>query len=724
MPMDRSRDVETKKSFCRFCHAFCGLEVDVDGGRIVAVRGDQDHAASQGYTCLKGRAEMERIYHPDRLLSSKQRVDGELVDVDTEEALDAIASKLGAIIDEHGPHAVAAYVGDGGHRTSAGGPWLVRKWLDGIGSRSMYTSFTIDSPGMLVAAARLFGSPLPLQLFDIEHAEVGMFVGTNPVLSHFMSMPQSNPVRRLRDAKKGGLKLIVVDPRRSDAAKVADIHLQVKPGEDATLFAGMIKVIIDQELYDHEYVERYTSGLETLQKGVTAFDLDYVSRRTDVPADLIREAATTFATARSGAAQTGTGLHMARHQNLSIQLVMTLNALCGRYDRRGGLTRHAGAINFALPEFTEPVSIPEYKGPESRIRGIRGSFNYLGFFEEMPSNTITDEILTPGEGKIRALIVHGGNPALVFPDAASTTAALDDLDLLVVTDHFVNRTAEHADYVVAVKHPFERADIPRLMDPSYPFPFSQYAEALVDAPDGVIEDWEVFWRLAQKMGTGIDLPGLDISQDPTTDDMLDALHSTSRIPIDEIRKYPGGKIFGELDPLVGGIIPNMVSHDGQKIALADPDGMDELDEVLAEPTISGGGYRTEESFAFRMITYRMKEVYCSQGQNLPSLTAKRRFNPVLLNPEAMRAVGVEDGDTVIVENDFGRVEGIAEASHDVAPNVIAFAFGWGGADDDGTSVQPLIDDDSRFDPITGLALQSAVPVNVFASTRPGPEVHV
>ncbi len=717
MPRGPSRGVETRKSFCRFCHAFCGLEVDVDGDEIVAVRGDPDHAVSQGYTCLKGRAELERLYHPDRLLTSQKRVDGALVEVDTDQALDEIASRLTEIIREHGPHAVAVYVGDGGHRTSAGGPWFVRRWLDGIGSRGMYTSFTIDSPGMLVAAARLFGSPLPLQLFDIDHAEVGMFVGSNPVQSHFMSMPQSNPVRRLRNAQKRGMKLIVVDPRRSDVAKVADIHLQVKPGEDATLFAGMIKIIIEHELYDHDYVAQFTSGIDVLEKAVWDFDLDYVARRTEVPAELIREAATVFATAETGAAQTGTGLHMARHQNLSIQLVMTVNALCGRYDRRGGLTRHAGAINFELPTFTEPVKMPEYVGPQSRIRGIRGSFNYLGFFEEMPSNTLTDEILMPGEGKIRALIVHGGNPALVFVDAESTAAALDDLDLLVVTDLFVNDTSDHADYVIAVKHPFERTDIPRLMDPSYPFPFSQYAAALVPAPEGVIEDWEVFWRLAQKMHTEMGLPGLDISDSPTTDEILDALHTNSRVPIDEIRKHPGGATFGEEVPLVGGIIPNMVSRDDQRIALDDPDGMDELAEIRAEPETSGGGYEPDEPFDFRMITYRMKEVYCTQGQNLPSLKARRPFNPVLMNPAAMESLGVVDGEIVVVENDFGRVEGRVEASGDVAPNVIAFAFGWGGVSDDGTNVQHLIDDDRRFDPITGLAMQSAVPVNVFPSAR-------
>ncbi len=710
--MDQSPSVETKKSFCRFCHAFCGLEVDIEGNRVVAVRGDSENAASRGYTCLKGRAEIERIYHPERLLSSQQRVDGDLVDVDTDTALDAIASKLTSIVDEHGPHAVAAYVGDGGHRTSAGGPWFVRKWLDGLGSRSMYTSFTIDSPGMIVAAARLFGSPLPVQLLDIEHADVAMFVGTNPVNSHFMTMPQSNPVRRLRDAQKRGMKLIVVDPRRSDMAKVADIHLQVKPGEDATLFAGMIKIVIEQGLYDHDYVAEHTTGLETLEKAVAEFDLDYVSRRTEVPEELIEEAARTFATAERGAAQTGTGLHMARNQNLSIQLVMNMNALCGRYDRRGGLTHHAGAINFPLPEFDRPITMPKYEGPESRIRGIRGSFNYLGFFDEMPANTLTDEILTPGDGKIRALIVHGGNPALCFPDAKSTAAALDDLDLLVVTDLFVSETAKHADYVLAVKHPFERVDIPRLMDPSFPFPFSQYAEALVPAPEGLIEDWEVFWRLAQKMETKIDLPGVDMAGEPSADEILDSLHETSRIPLDEIRKYPGGHIFGEHDPLVDSIVPNMVSHDDQKMALDDPEGIEELAQVRDAAQVTGGGYHPEDSFGFRMITYRMKEVYCSQGQNLPSLAAKRPFNPVLMNAEAMKSMGVSDGDTVVVENDFGSVEGIVEETDDVAPNVIAFAFGWGGPSDRGTNVQHLIDDDHLFDPVTGLALQSAVPVNV------------
>ncbi len=713
---DGSGPVETKKSFCRFCHAFCGVEVDVRDGRVVAVRGDPDNAVSRGYTCVKGRAEIERIYHPDRLVSSKKRVGGVMVDIAAEPALDEIAREIAAIVDEHGPDAVAVYVGDGGHRTAAGGPPFVSKWLDALGSRRMYTSFTIDSPSMIVAASRMFGSPLPLQLLDIDHADVAMFVGTNPLTSHFMSMPQSDPRRRVQEARKRGMRLIVVDPRRSEIARLADFHLQVKPGEDATLLAGMVKVVIDGDLYDHEYVANHASGFGLLSEAVSGFDLDYVAERSQVPADLVRDAATAFATASSGGAQSGTGLHMARHQNLATQLVMTLNVLCGRYDRRGGLTRHAGAVNFELPDFDGPVKIPEYTGPKSRIRGIEGSFNYLGFFEEMPTNTLTDEILTPGAGQIKALIVHGGNPALAFADAESTALALSELRLLVVNDLFMTATAQHADYVLAVKHPFERADVPKLMDSSYPFPFSQYTPPLVDAPEGVLEDWEVFWGLAERLSLSLDLPGLEPGRKPTADEMIDALNSTSRIPMSEIRRYPDGHVWGDRTPLVGGVVPQMAGHADRPMAVGHPDVIAELAEVLAEPVVAGGGYGGTAEFGFRLITYRVKEVYCTQGQNLPSLAARRPFNPALINPAAMESLGVGAGDPVVVESGFGRVVAKVEPSDDLPPGVVALAFGWGGPDDRGVNVQYLIPDDELFDSVSGLALQSAIPVNVYRAT--------
>jgi anaerobic selenocysteine-containing dehydrogenase len=376
-----------------------------------------------------------------------------------------------------------------------------------------------------------------------------------------------------------------------------------------------------------------------------------------------------------------------------------------------------------------PAPIPLHPGPESRIRGIKQSFSFVSFCPEMPTNTLTDEILTPGEGKIRALIVNGGNPALVFPDEASTVRALQALDLLVVNDLFLTATAKFADYVLAVKHPFERVDVTRLLDFAYPFPFGQYSPALVEAPKGLLEEWEIFWELAKRLGLELRIPGIRMDRKPTADGILDGLNANSRIPLDEVRKYPGGHVWGERGLSAGGIIPNMIGHEDGKMAAGHPEVVAELRALRAEPVIDGGGYEPEEVFAFRMITYRMKEAYCTQGQNLPSLRKERSFNPVLMNPRAMQSLGVEDGDVVVVDSGFGSVEGIVEATEDLAPGVIALAHGWGDPSDErdirekGSNVQRLIPDDRRYDPVTGLALQSAVPVNVYSRLGAPPASH-
>lgn len=712
---------QTFKSFCRFCHAFCGIEVDVQDGRVTAVRGDPGHAVSRGYTCLMGRAEIERLYHPERLLGSRKRVEGGWEPIASEKALDEIAERLTRIVERHGPRAVAVYAGCGAHRTSAGSPRFLSKWTEALGSPRLYTSFTIDSPSLLVAYFRLFGGVVALNLFDIANADVAMFVGTNPVVSHMPNIPQPNSLRMVVDARRRGMNIIVIDPRRSPLARMADIHLQVKPGEDATLLAGMIKILIERELFDREYVGSYVSGLQALIEAVKDFELPYVSRRTQVEARLIEKAVEMFCAPKRGGAVSGTGIHMSRHQNLTTALVMTLNALCGRYDRRGGFGRNEGPLGFEIPEGMGPVPLPLYPGPVSRIRGIKATLSFMGFYTEMPTNTLTDEILTPGDEKIRALIVVGGNPALVLPDEASTVRALQDLDLLVVSDLFLSATAKFAHYVLAVQHPFERADLPQMADIAYPFPFGQYSPPLVEAPEGVIEDWEVFWGLARRMGLKLDLPGVSMDRKPTTDEVLNALHATARIPLDEIRRYPGGHVWGERKIKTGGVIPNMIGHPDRKIAVGHPEVLSELRAIRAEPLIEEDGYRVDEKARFRLITYRMKEVYCTQGQNLPSLRKRCSFNPVLMNPQAMGSLGIRDGDRVEIDSGFGHMEGIAKASEDVAPEVAAVAFGWGDPSDPrdirekGCNVQRLIPDDQRYDPITGLALQTAIPVNISRS---------
>jgi anaerobic selenocysteine-containing dehydrogenase len=708
---------ETQKSFCRFCHVFCGVEVDVEDGRVVEVRGDPENAVTRGYTCPKGRAEPERIHHPERLLAPRRRAGDRWEATTPARALDEVALRLREIVAKHGPDAVAVYTGCGGHRTAAGGPWFVRRWLDALGSKRMYTSFTIDSPSLAVAGQRFYGGPLPAGLLDVDRAEVVLFVGTNPIASHQLNMPQSNPGTRLKDAQRRGMKLIVVDPRRSDAARRADLHLAVKPGEDATLLAAMLKVILDERLHDAEYVARFVSGVEALHAAVADFDLDYAARRTGVAAEQIAEAARWFAGAATGGAQSGTGLHMAPHHNLTTQLVMTLNAVCGRIDRPGGLNRCEGPLGRRI-DASMTASPRSEEAPKSRIRNIPAVAGLFGQYWEMPTNTLADEILTPGEGQIRALIVNGGNPALVLAEEASALAALESLELLVVLDLFPSATAELADYVFAVKHPFERADVTKLMDGAYPFPFGQYTPPLVPAPEHALEEWQVFWELAARLGLPLRVGALTPERTPSTDELLDAQFARARVPLAELRRHPSGAIFGEPATAAGGVVPNLIAHADHKMAAGHPELLAELREVRAEPLPDGGGYEPAERFRFRLITYRMKEVYCTQGQNLPSLRRKRPYNPLLIHPDAMRELGIAEGERVAVTSGFGRVEAIAEASETLRRDVVALAFGWGNPLDPrdlrekGANVQRLIPDDRLHDPVSGLARQSALPVNV------------
>ncbi len=709
--------VDTKKTFCRFCHVFCGMEVDVANGKVVDVRGDHDNPISEGYTCPKGRSEVDRINHPERLLTCQKRTDGALSPIDTTEALDEIGDKLKAIIAEHGPNSVAVYSGCGGHRTAAGGPWFVGKWLEALGSRGMYTSYTIDSPGLSIATGWLFGAPMPFGSPDIENSEVAMYVATNPTVSHLWTMPQSNPSTRLKNSLKNGMKLVVIDPRKCDVARRADVHLQVKPGEDATLLAAMIKVVIDNGWYDKEYVEAYCSGFEELKASVADFDLDYAEARTTVPKDTIVEGARVFATAKSGAAQTGTGLHMAAHQNLCIFLVWVLNAICGRYDRRGGMTRITGALSQPLPENMGPLPIPTFSGEVSRIRGIRGMSGLFGY-NEMPTNTLTDEILTPGEGQVRALIVNGGNPALVFSNTERTVEALKSLDLLVCLDLFESATARYADYIMAVKHPFERNDIPHMMNIFYPQPYMQYTDKLVEPPPGTIEEWDFFWEIGERLGIRANIKGLPEDRKPEAEDIMRALNASSRTPFDDLKENPSGKLYGPRETEVGGVIPNMIGHADRRIAVGNPEPMTELREVRAEPMPVNGSYVPDKSFEFRAITYRMPEVYCTTGHNLPRAERKRPYNPVLISHQDLADNGFADGECVIVDSGFGQQEGILEATDEVAPGTLGIAHGWGDPADErpveekGTNVQALIPADERFDRITGLAQQSAYPVNL------------
>ena len=705
----------THKSYCRFCHAYCAIEVDVADGRALRVRGDTSDPMYGGYTCIKGRQLPERHHGPTRLRSAlEKQPDGSFEPIATQDALDRIAERLEGIIERGGPRAVASYCGTHAFQNSAALA-VARAWHQGFESPSFYTSVTIDQPAKFVASSRVgfFSSGL----HGFETADVALVIGNNAIVSQyspFGGLPPFNPVARLRDAQKRGLSLIVIDPRRTDMARRADLHLQVKPGEDPSLLAGMLHVILEEALFDSAFCEHHCVGLESLRKAVQRFTPAYASERAGIREEDLTRAARLVAAGPRGAATAGTGPDMAPRPNLTEHLVLCLNIVCGRFHREGERVPNPGILvpGPTRREQAWPANRSWEHGEKARVRGLG---MILG---EMPTASLADEILTPGEGRVRALLCIGGNPAVAWPNQAKVMRALDDLELQVAVDVELSASARHADYVLPPTLSLERDDVTMLADSWYETPYVHYSRAVLDAPEDCIEEWELYWELAQRMGIPIRLPGgeLSLEQKPSKQQVLECVAPKPRVPWQEIRRTPGGRLFPELDVRVE---PARAGHDGRLDLLPDDVAM-ELQEVREEPFSAGGGYGdARDAYTHRLVSRRLRHVYNSSGQTLSALREKGTTNPAFMNPDDLQQLEIPAGTIVEISSPHASILAVATPADDVRPGVISMAHAWGDPDADpkqvretGSSTNALVDDASDYDPFVGMPRQSAIPVNI------------
>jgi anaerobic selenocysteine-containing dehydrogenase len=680
---------------------------------VIAVRGDSGDPIFGGYTCVKGRQLVEAHYSPERLTSCQIRnADGSFQPISTEAALDFVGSKLRAIIDDHGPHAVAVYGGTYAFQNSAGVA-TATAFAQGIGSRNMYTSVTLDQPAKVYTTMRYGMWEGGLHSFDT--ADVCFMIGNNPLVSHYAppgSLPPFSPSRRLRDAQERGLKLIVADPRESDVAKLADIHLPVLPGEDAALLAGMIHVIVDEQLYDQNFVGAHVDGFDELAAAVQPFTPEVASARCGVEASQIANAARLFAKAERGIAGTGTGPEMAGNSTLTAWLVAALNIICARFCQEGELSSIPRVFTAKSPrraQVAPPMPLFGEGFPKSRFRNL----THLGL--EMPCNVLADEILTPGEGQIRALICVGGNPVVAFPDQEKIVRALDSLELLVSIDVVMAQTAKRSHVVLAPAMCLERDDINNLSEWFYEVPYARYARAMVPSPGDLIDEYAMLWGLAKRLGTGLPLAGGPSPMDELPDKaaFLDLMTAGCTVTPSKVRDdSPDGKavIYHDLHP---------------RVEAPDPETKNKFQLAAGDMPAALGAYReasgTMPDFKFRLVSRRTKHRFNSTGGHLTALKAKRTTNPAHIHPDDLASLGIEDGALVKISSPVGYVVGVAEASPAMRRGIVSIAHCWGDAGEDGskvreigTSTNRLVKETVDFDPITGQSLQSAIPVRIEA----------
>lgn len=721
--------MRTVPTICRACHAGCAVLVEVEDGTPVSVKGDPNDPLYRGFCCVKGQSMADACRDSGRLLhSQKRQPDGSYVPIPVEQAMDEIAERLGAVLAQHGPRAIASYSGTMATNAGAANGAVTTAFLKAVGTRMGFNSNTIDQPGKMVAAM-LFGNWMaPSNNFS--HANVVLLIGANPLVAMSGGVPHTNPGRTLTDALARGLKLIVIDPRRTETARRATLHLQVKPGEDVALLAGLLHVILAEKLHDLAFVDEHMQGVDVLEQTVAPFTPEFVARRAGVTAEEIIAAARMFATNGPGVGTAGTGPNMSGHTTLVEYLLRCLNSVCGRWQRAGEQVVEPPTLGQPMPAKAQampPMAQYAYGfGEKMRVRGLANTA------AGMPTAALADEMILEGEGRVRALISHGGNPVAAWPDQLKTLEGLRKLDLLVQIDTRMSATAREADYVIAVKHALEVPGMTLTQEYLSQYavgfgttaPYARYTAPVVEplAGSDVIDDWKFFYGLARRMGLELRIrpvsfsgtvrvkaQALDMENEPTTDDLFDIVTAGSRIPLDEVRAHPAGALFP--DPPVF-----VEEKDAEWEGRLDAGN----DQMMADLTaVAAGSPNDAAEFPMRLVSRRQMNVLNSTGVDVKAQNHGRPYNPAYMHPEDLGAHGLQPGDVVRIRSPRASILGIVDADASLRRGLVSMSHSWGaGPDRDGDvreiggNTGRLSSVDEDYERYTGLPRMSNIPVEI------------
>ena len=693
------------------CEPFCGLEVEVEDGRMVAVRPDPKHPITAGYACIKGMHVPDYQNDPDRLLHPIRRGASGWERVGWETATTEIGRKLRAIRDAHGPRAIATYWGNAADSVSIS---LANTFCHAFGSPNSFNVLSLEYTDRGAVAARVLGNENLILQPDADRTKFALLLGTNPLVTNGMTLLQRRPriAADIKAIRRGGGKVVVVDPRRTETVKVADEHVPIRPGTDLFVLVGMIRRIIESGGYDRDFLARHVNGFETWASLVRAVDLDRVADVTGLPRSLIERLADEFAAADSAFATTRVGVQTSHNTTLTEWAVMTLNAITGNIDRPGGVYFNPGAID--IPALIERFSRRRNPAP-SRVGG------YPQIFGGPPAAVFADDVLSEDPNRIRALVVVAGNPVITFPHTSKVEAALRRLELLVCVDLYVSDTASLAHYVLPAATAYEKGGLHFLTSNFEPYPYIEWKPKLVEPGGEARSEWDIFKALSRAarvpflndpmidwLGRGLDGLGIGFHEE-----LLSRYLLLGKMSLGRLKQTPGGVKLADIrwgDFLARGLR----TADG-KLHLAPPDLVGALPEALARPV----GPTTD--FPFLLISgARRLASYNSWTHNVPALMERMKGNWATLNTADAARLGIEDGQRVRVTSTAGSVEIGAVVSRDIREGVVAIHQFWGHAYESGMQTSRrhpgvnvnFLHDDRVRDRFSGMPVYNGTPCRV------------
>ena len=649
------------KTACGLCHLGCGMNIYVDGDRAVKVEGMAEHPLNRGMLCPKGLASIDYVYHPDRLKTPLRKVGERWVEVSWKEALDLIASRLVEAKKLHGARSIAGIIGMpillGGHSTVS----LVRRFFDVLGSPNVFSPESLCYRNQIIAYILTLGK---FCVAEPENSNCIVLWGSNP---HHSRPPWA---RRIEEGLSRGAKLIVIDPRRTLFAKKASLHLKPRPGSDSALALGMLNVIIQEGLFDREFVEKWTVGFNKLAEHVKTYTLDLVEELTWVPAAEIREAARLFATVKPACIvqgvnaldQTAGGFYTARS-------IAILQAITGNIDVPGGFIR------------TSRVHLSPIRLPEKLEGKPLGADQYPLFYEcwgrlfgEGQALLLADAILEGNPYPIKAVVASASNPVLTWPNSRKVKRALEAVDFLAVMDIFMTETAELADLVLPASTFLERMELCDYYGTVNGIPYVMLRKEAVKPLWDSWPDWKFYLKLAERMGFKEYFPWSDIA------DYIDYVLKPSGLTLKLLlEEKPEGVPYGKAN--YGEYLKTGFKTPTGKIEIysetLEKMGYSPLPIHLEPSESPRNSPELAKQYPLILVTgSRTLWFLHSQLRNLDKLRSREPEPTVELNPATAKKFQVSDGQWVVVETLRGSIKAKAKITEDIIPEVVNIPHGW------------------------------------------------
>lgn len=743
---------------CNLCEAMCGIEITHDQGHILSIKGDPRDPLSKGFICPKATALQDLHDDPDRLRYPLLKTPQGWEQISWDNAFNEVASRLRNIQAKYGSNAVGVYIGNPTVH-NLGSMLTLTPFLSALGTHNRFSATSVDQLAPMLVSLKMFGNQTLFTVPDIDRTHMMVCLGANPMASNGSLMSAPGFRHRIKALQERGGRLVVIDPRHTETAAVADDHYFIRPGTDALLLMAMLHTLFRQDLVDTGHLTNYLQGVNLVKNMVSGFTPQKVARLTGIKSKDIRQLTEQIAKSPSACVYGRMGASTQSFGTLTNWLITVFNVLTGNLDRPGGVMFTRPAVD--LPGIANLTGHSgSFNSRRSRVRG------YPEFGDEYPASTLADEILTPGKGQIRAMVTSAGNPVLSLPNGKKMDKALGQLDFMVSIDFYLNETTRHADIILPPTGPLEHGHYDLALHMVAVRNTAKYSPPLYKPMPDARHDWEIFneltrrlqphsplkwaagaiqYQLIKSLGAEglLDLllrigpyggkleqlsdlqrqtvkllykrfPGKGISRlldvSPYSRHTRNDAHNLS---LKTLQAHPHGIDLGPMQPC----LPERLSTHGNTINLVPPLFMKDISRL--QKLLDDRSKLAPD--AFMLIGRRHIRSNNSWMHNSPRLVKGKNRCTAHIHPDDAHRLGIRDGEPVIISSKVGEIEIPAQITADIMPSVISIPHGWGhhrsgsqltvAQDVAGVSVNDITDDQS-VDALTGVAAFSGQLVTV------------